>query len=570
MRTKFFIVICSLLSWNAFADIAPETEGMRDTRNDGTFLTASPTFVFDRGAHVGGIHSESEEWTPEKARDRILVNRVSGTPSWTPFAPSVWLSVGNEIGDLMYRDPLDGGVFAHSENRTPMLEAGFRSKTYSGFWATARYFQIDHYSNNLRKIRRNMVLTDEFSIFGENLPFTSTAYAGLGFSADAFDVSLLAGHEYVWVYGASSRWIPVEYKPRAESRFDSRYVHASLAYENAEYTLLAKKFVGNRKEWNGSFRLGEDSLAHRKKSWNVALGVNFRIVDDSAHVPFGLEDDYVAFPFLEYAFKPADRFSIAGFAGTSGRDFSSKDSVDLQFPEFSGVAARVGFKNHLASALNPLGDDFEYFESDTISLKADGWMQLHRAYLDVQGRTEFFGLGMNVAGWFEKGAETFDVEKFLVKKADERKAVYRTGNADRIDSWIRGFTGEAYAAFYYERMFSVFARAGFERIDGSEERFEVNPVENWLSISASWNLWNRFEIEHAWTYRSDARWNLRTKDPFVVKGSWYWNASFVQKFPHYGLSLSATILHAIGKELVQVPNGGVDRTRFYCNVMKAF
>ncbi len=470
----------------------------------------------------------------------------------------------------MYQDPLHGGVLSHSENRTPMLEGGFRSKSYGGIWATARYFQIDHYSNNLRKIRHDMVKTDEFSIFGENLPFASTAYAGLGFDASAFDVSLLAGHEYVWIYGESNRWIPIEYKPRVESRLDSRYFHASLAYENAEYTLSAKERVGNRKEWNGSARLGGDSLSANRNFWNVSLGVAFRVVDDSAFVPFGIQDDYVVFPFLEYALRPAERLQLAGFIGTSGRDFASKDSVDLTLPKVTGITTRIGFKNHVASALNPLGDDFEYFGSDTISLKADGWMQLHRIFLDVQSSSKLFGLGMNFAGWFEKGAETFDAAEYTVQKSGNRKAVYRTGNVDRIDSWIRGITGEAYATFHYEEMFSFLARAGFERIDGEEERFEVNPVENWLSLSASWNLWERFEIQHAWTYRSDARWNLRTEDPFVVKGSWYWNASFVQKFPHVGLSLSATILHAIGKELVQVPNGGDDRTRFFCNMTKTF
>ncbi len=567
---KFLIVASLLLLQRVFAEIAPETEGMRDTRNDGTFLTASPTYVFDRSSQMGGIHSESEEWNPLKIRDRLFLERISGTPSWTPFFPSVWLSVGNEIGDLMYQDPLRGGVLAHEENRTPMLEGGFRSKSYSGIWATARYFQIDHYSNNLRKIRQDMVKTDEFSIFGENLPFTSTAYAGLGFDSKTFDVSLLAGHEYVWIYGESNRWIPVEYKPRIESRFDSKFLHASLVYEDAEYTLLAKKLVGNRKEWNGSVKLGEDSLAAKPSLWNVALGVAFRVVDDSAFVPFGIEDDYVAFPFLEYAVRPVKGLRFAGFIGTSGRDFASKDSVELEFPEFAGVVSRIGFKNHFASALNPLGEDFEYFNSDTISLKADGWMQLHRVFLDVEERSKYFGLGMNVAGWFEKGAETFDVKEYIVQKVGRKKVGYRTGNVDRIDSWIRGFTGESFVAFYYEKMFSLLARAGFERIDGDEERFEVSPVENWLSIAASWNLWNRFEIQHAWTYRSDARWNLRTEDPFLVKGSWYWNASFVQKFPGVGLSLSATILHAIGEELVQVPNGGDDRTRFFCNVTKTF
>jgi hypothetical protein len=148
--------------------------------------------------------------------------------------------------------------------------------------------------------------------------------------------------------------------------------------------------------------------------------------------------------------------------------------------------------------------------------------------------------------------------------------VYRTGDVDRIDSWIKGFSGEASAAFYYQKMFALLARAGFERIDGEEERFEVNPVEEWISIGADWNLWEHFKIQHAWAYRSDAQWNLRTENPYVVKGSWYWDASFSQVFPEYGITLKGTILHALGKHRILVPNGGRDKTRFWCSVLKSF
>lgn len=551
----------------SFAEILPETEGMRDTRGDGTFLTASPTYVFDRGSKLGGIHSESEEWTPGAVRNRYLVNRISETPSWTPHEPSVWLAVGNELGDLMYQDPLLGGYDANLQNRTPLLEAGFRSKSYDGFWATARFFQIDHYSSGMLSVRKNTVQTAEYSIFGENLPFMSTAYAGLGFSGSAFETSLLAGHEYLWLYSESGRWIPVEYKPRAELRFDSRYVRGNAVFENAEYAMRAQGKVSSRRELSGSFILG-DSAASRP--WNLSLGVAFRVVDDSAQVPFGIEDDYVAFPFLEFFVLPAKPLRFAGFIGTSGRDFAGKDSLELQIPTLGPVASLIGIKNHVASALNPLGEDYEFFDDDTLHLKTDGFMQLHRAYFDVQSQIDFVELGMSFGGWIEKGAETFSPKKYRKEKSGGSSAIYRTGDVDRIDSWIKGFSGEALARFHYGQMFAASARAGFERIDGDEERFEVNPVENWIVFDVNWNLWDRFSIQHSWNYRSDAKWNLRTENPYTVKGGWYWDASFAQKFPSYGLTLSATILHAIGKAEVQVPGGGEDRTRFYCNVIKAF
>jgi hypothetical protein len=77
-------------------------------------------------------------------------------------------------------------------------------------------------------------------------------------------------------------------------------------------------------------------------------------------------------------------------------------------------------------------------------------------------------------------------------------------------------------------------------------------------------------VKHTWGYRSDAQWNLRTEDPYVVKGGWYWDASLSQNFPEYGITLTGTILHAIGETRVLVPNGGYDRTRFWCNILKKF
>lgn len=208
--------------------------------------------------------------------------------------------------------------------------------------------------------------------------------------------------------GESGRWIPIEYKPRVDARFDFDDIHASVVYENAKFRNNSAGETGRRHEVNGSFKLGEDSLSMSRDAWNFALGVAFRAVDDSGAVYFGLKDDYVIFPFLEYAFHPNNRLKIAGFAGTSGREFASKDSVNLGFAELFGAKANVGFKNHIASSLNPLGETYEYYDSDTLNLTADGFMQLHRAYLDVRGRSEFFELGMNIAGWVEKGAETFD------------------------------------------------------------------------------------------------------------------------------------------------------------------
>ncbi len=51
----------------AAASINAEMEGMEvDSRDDGTFLVGGPTYFFDRMLGAGGVHSESELWSPEK------------------------------------------------------------------------------------------------------------------------------------------------------------------------------------------------------------------------------------------------------------------------------------------------------------------------------------------------------------------------------------------------------------------------------------------------------------------------------------------------------------------------
>ena len=134
-----------LVTGVSHAAIDAEMEGMEvDSRDDGTFLVGGPTFYYDRILGAGGLHSESEMWSPEKLRQRLLFNRMSPLPSWNPLPPSVWVKTGNELGDLIYNDfitPED-----RPSNRTPILEGGFRSPGFKGFWVTGRAFQDDHFS----------------------------------------------------------------------------------------------------------------------------------------------------------------------------------------------------------------------------------------------------------------------------------------------------------------------------------------------------------------------------------------------------------------------------------------
>ena len=172
MRSFINRFICSvpgllLAAVVSHAAVDAEMEGMAvDSRDDGTFLVGGPTFYYDRILGAGGLHSESEMWSPEKLRQRLLFNRMSPLPSWNPLPPSVWVKTGNELGDLIYNDFITPEE--RPSNRTPILEGGFRSPSFKGFWVTGRAFQDDHFSTATMSARKKMV-DDEFALFGDAL-----------------------------------------------------------------------------------------------------------------------------------------------------------------------------------------------------------------------------------------------------------------------------------------------------------------------------------------------------------------------------------------------------------------
>lgn len=563
MRLKNIAIAAATLLSISHAAISVETEGMEGAyRGDGTFLIASPTYIWERPAGSDGIHSYDELWSPEKMRYRLFMNRFSVTPSWTPLDPGIWMSTGNEIGDMIYQDLL---VENNEANRTPILEAGFRSPSVGGFWATARYFQVDHYSSGATGEREKWVGTMDYSYFGGNLPFFSTAYGGLGYTNGKLNASVLAGQEYLWILAESGRWIPAKVAPRVEGRVDFGPLQATVAYEKDEYENKSAGESGNREEVNGSFYYSCDK-ACRQGMLQAGAGAQFRATRSDGDVYFGLDEDFVAWPFIEVRFSPEDHFSAAVNFGANDNDWLVQDSLEFKFLPGYDTDILIGVGNRAGTRLNPLGDTYEFFDGDTINLATTGYFQLHRAYLDVSEDLNPFSLGGKIVGWVEEGAETFDTTETIGTKS----LPYRYGDVARIKSWIKGVSGEVRASYSYEKMFKLEARGGVEKIKGEEKRFEVNPSEGWVNFLAYWNFSDYLRVTQSWNYRSDARWNLRYSDPLVVKGSWYWNLTAEQNFPQYGLTLTGTLLHIIGKDFVMVPGGGVDRTRFYCGVRKSF
>ena len=562
------IALVSLLTASvAFAQIPAEMDGMEyETRADGTFLIGGPTYAFDRPMSAGGLHSESELWTPAKMRDRLLFNRWSGTPSWTPLEPGIWVKTGNELGDLIYQDFITEND-DRPENRTPILEGGFRSPSYKGLWATARFFQDDHFCSGAYAYRRDMV-DGNYTHLGANWAMFSTAYGGLGYTNSLVNASVLAGEEYLWFYTASSHWVPAHYKPRVEARADIKDLSLTVAYEDIEFENLHKKEDGSRKEVNGSvyYKCGK---ACQQKFYQIAAGVAFRAVDDEGTVYTELEEDRVMWSFLEMRVQPLQRLTADVTFGVNERDWLVQDSIQYLAPAPENMGVVVGVKNVSGSRLNPLADTKEFYAGREIDLTADGQMNLIQAYASyVDTLGGFVSIGGRGSIWAEHGAETFDVDEYGYN--EEYGLNTRFGNVSRVDAWIKGLSAEMSLNTWYRDMFKFTAMAGFEHIDGPIEEAEVTPAEFYTGFMGDWLLNKTFKISHSLRYRSDAKWNLRSKDPMVVKGDWTWDASFSQLFPKYGISLTGTLMHVLADEEMETVNGGYDRIRFICQAKKTF
>ncbi len=551
----------------ATAQIPVEMEGMEyETRADGTFLIGGPTFAFDRVLGAGGVHSESELWTPAKLRDRLLFNRWSGTPSWTPLDPGVWIKTGNELGDLIYQDFLTDKD-NRPENRTPILEGGFRSPAFHGLWATARFFQDDHFCSGAYAYRRDMV-EGNYTHLGANWAMFSTAYGGLGYTNSFVNASVLAGEEYLWTYTATSRWIPSHYMPRVEARADIKDLSVTVAYEDIEYENLHKKEEGARKEVNGSvyYKCGK---ACEKGIFQIGAGMAFRAVEDEGTVYTELEEDRVAWPFMELRVQPVQRLTADVTFGVNERDWLVQDSIQFMAPAPENMGVVVGVKNISGSRLNPLADTKEFYDGREIDLTADGQMNLIQAYASyVDTLGGFVSIGGRGSLWAEHGAETFDVEEIYYREKYDLTTRY--GDVSRIDDWIKGVTAELWLNTWYRDMFKFTAMAGFEHLEGPVDNAEVTPAEFYTGFMGDWLLNKTFKVSHSIRYRSDAKWNLRSKNPMVVKGDWTWDASFSQMFPKYGIILTGTLMHVLADENMETVNGGYDRIRFICQAKKTF
>jgi hypothetical protein len=272
---------------------------------------------------------------------------------------------------------------------------------------------------------------------------------------------------------------------------------------------------------------------------------------------------------MELRVQPVQRLTADVTFGVNERDWLVQDSIQFMAPAPENMGVVVGVKNISGSRLNPLADTKEFYDEHEINLTADGQMNLIQAYASyVDTLAGFVSIGGRGSLWAEHGAETFDVKEIYYRERYDLTTRY--GDVSRIDDWIKGVTAELWLNTWYRDMFKFAAMAGFEHIEGPVDNAEVTPAEFYTGFTGDWLLNKTFKISHSLRYRSDAKWNLRSQNPMVVKGDWAWDASFSQMFPKYGIILTGTLMHVLADENMETVNGGYDRIRFICQAKKTF
>jgi len=565
MVGKLFIPMllfaCADSVWSQVPAEVPALDSV--TGGSGTRLVAMPTYVYERSAGSAGFSDENSLWNPSRSEERHLLDRYPRILQWQPRQAGVWASVGNEVGDYLYQELRST---KEENNRTPMIDLGVTSKLNTNYWFTAQGSQVDHFSSADYNRRENVVGTQSFSWFGQNLPAYSTLFTGGGFQDGSTEVNALAGGEYVWVLTPSQRWVPMQILPRIQAQASLGAASLQMSYERQLFSDHALDTNGLRNEVSATLRYG---CMGGCKSSSLKLGVGMTLIhaSDTGAVPWGLPDQgTVAWPWIEANGKLLPWLTWAGFAGSNDRNHLLRDSLEAS-TYIGSVAAMIGWLNHWGTTQDPLREDYEKIGADSISLRpAKGYEQLQKIYARVSSEEGPFDWSGSTWLWADHGAETFAVSGW---RADDG-IPYRVGSMARVNAWLTGLGTSARIGYSYQSRYLLSAEGGWESWRGPAQSMDVEPSHFWTKFSLHCRPIQSLEITHEWVYRSAASWNLRAPTVLDVPGGWTWNASILEHIPFHQIDLQATWLHVFAPNEIQTPSGGLDRTRFYGSLRKNF
>jgi hypothetical protein len=433
----FILLFCSIV----FAQVQGETPALTTLASEkGAYLVAMPTYTYSRVPGTLGLNAEEETWKPDKWKNRQIFNRFVPIIDWEIKQSSVWFYTGNEIGDELWQELKKEN---NEPNRTPMLYGGFATPPFGGFYATAEFNQIDHFSEATFGTRRKRINSQEFSWFGENLPAYSGVWGGAGYNGtgDFFkNANILVGSEYLWAWD-KEEWVPIRISPRVEG-------NASFYFMENEIELFAstEKF-----QIQDSAAENHSNFGMRLKGKNTGGGLYASKIDDSENIITWMDFNHSFF----------EAFTNRGFIALSSWQQKSLGFTDIEF---------IGFE---------VAKPFSFVFADSLEYK-----------INLSDPTDLIlGALLNQSGIKIYGETIYDSKPFHAKTR-----VYQNYSTD----WESiGFDGEL---AYKSRLAQVGAAY-------SREFYDVKPAENSAKFFLGYRFFEDLSLVHEWIYRDlPARW----------------------------------------------------------------
>ncbi|MCL1966761.1 MAG: hypothetical protein FWF67_02645 [Fibromonadales bacterium] len=442
----FLLLLCSIV----FAQVQGETPALTPLASEkGTYLVAMPTYTYSRVPGTLGLNAEEETWVPDKWKNRRIFNRFIPMIDWEKKQSGIWFYTGNEIGDELWQELAE----ANGEpNKTPMLYGGFATPPFGGFYATAEFNQIDHFSEANFNARRKRANSQEFSWFGENLPAYSGVWGGAGYNGTGGffkNTNVLVGSEYLWAWN-QEEWVPIRINPRVEG-------NASFYFMETEIELFASTEKFQIKD---SAAENRSNFGLRLKGENTGGGLYTSRIGDEENIVTWVDFNHTFF----------EDFTNGGFIALSSQQRKHLGFTDVEL---------LGFD---------IAKPFSFTFADSLEYK-----------INLSNPTDLIlGVLLNPNGIKIYGETTYDSKPFQAKtRAYQNYSI----NWESI-----GFDGEISYRSRLAWIGAAYSREFFEYYRDSAF-YDIKPAESSAKLFLKYRFLKDLLLTHEWIYRDlPTRW----------------------------------------------------------------
>jgi len=440
------LILCSI----AFAQVQGETPALTPLASEkGTYLVAMPTYTYSRAPGALGLNAEEETWKPGKWKNRQIFNRFVPMINWEVKQSSLWFYTGNEIGDELWQELSRTN---DEPNRTPMLYGGFATPPFEGFYATAEYNQIDHFSEATFNARRNHINSQKFSWFGENLPAYSGVWGGAGYNGTGEffkNANVLVGSEYLWAWN-KEEWVPIRVSPRVEGNASFYFLKNEIElFASTEKFQIQDAAVENHSGFGMKLR-GE----------NTGGGLYASRINGKENIITWMDFNHIFF----------EDFTNSGFIALSSFQRKTLGFTDIEF---------IGLE---------LAKPFSFTFADSLEYK-----------MSLSNPTDLI-LGVLVN---QNGGKIYSETTYNSKPFQAKTRAYQNYSADwesiGFDSEIAYKSRLAWVgAAYSKEFFEYYRESSF---------YDIKPAETSAKFFLKYRFLEDLSLTHEWIYRDlPARW----------------------------------------------------------------